>query len=119
MQLYNYFSYDFLSGDIRLTNGSSAYEGRVEVFYNETWGTVRADDHSHINIAQVVCRQLGFAGAVSIHKDAYFGPGSGPVWLRSVKCQGNETRISDCRHGGWNTHGPSHNDDLGVVCCCK
>ena len=114
-----YFLYDSFSGDVRLTNGSSAYEGRVEVFYNETWGTVESEYNTHINIAQVVCRQLGFAGALSIHKDAYFGPGSGPVWLSSVRCQGNETRLSDCRHGGWNIHGPSHSNDLGVVCRCK
>ena len=112
-----YFPYDFFSGDIRLANGSSAYEGRVEVFYNKTWGTVRAEYYLSINTAKVVCRQLGFTGAISVHRSAYFGHGSGLVLLSRVECQGNEARLSDCSHAGWNAHGIFHrDDDLGVVC---
>ena len=42
----------------RLVGGVRGYDGRVEVFINDTWGTV-CNDSFGTEEATVVCRQLG------------------------------------------------------------
>ena len=45
--------------DLRLVDGPSSSEGRVEVCLNETWGTI-CDNGWTTNDANLVCAQLGF-----------------------------------------------------------
>ena len=47
-------------GSIRLIDGPSSNEGRVEVCNGGIWGTICGNYWRYIE-AQVVCRQLGFS----------------------------------------------------------
>lgn len=100
---------------IRLTGGHSRTEGRVEVFYDNEWGSV-CDDLWDDDDASVVCRQLGlkYENAVAV-KGAYFGPGSGNIHLDRVECEGNEESLWSCDH----VTRPSdcdHENNAGVRC---
>ena len=115
MLLCMYIVY-YLEISLRLVGGSSYNEGRVEVYYNGEWGTV-CDDGWDDTDAGVVCRQLGFGSSGTSYSDAYFGQGSGSIWLDNIDCTGNELTLVSCGHLGVNvTRSCSHNEDAGIRC---
>ncbi|XP_072169982.1 neurotrypsin-like [Diadema setosum] len=104
-------------GNVRLVDGTSALNGRVEVFHDQQWGTV-CDDFWSSNDAVVVCRQLGYTTAKRAVSNAYFGEGSAdqPIHLDDVLCDGTESRLINCRHNEWGDENCEHDEDAGVEC---
>ncbi|XP_033752445.1 deleted in malignant brain tumors 1 protein-like isoform X2 [Pecten maximus] len=99
---------------VELVNGPDSSEGRVEVIYSGTRGTV-CDDNWGPEDARVVCRMLGFVDGRSKSQAAY-GPGSDQILLDEVACTGEETSLMECSHSGWGTHNCDHSEDAGAVC---
>ncbi|XP_077090934.1 scavenger receptor cysteine-rich domain-containing group B protein [Siphateles boraxobius] len=100
---------------LRLMNGSSSCSGRVEVLYNGTWGTV-CDDGWDLSHAAVVCREMGCGNVIESKTEAYFGQGSGQIWMDEVYCDGTESSLKNCMTDGWGIHNCVHEEDAGVIC---
>ncbi|CAH2299029.1 lysyl oxidase homolog 3 isoform X1 [Pelobates cultripes] len=90
-------------------------EGRVEVFYNQEWGTICDDDFTMEN-AHILCRHLGFTEATGWTHSAKYGKGVGRIWLDNVICSGSEKSITDCNSRGWGNSDCTHEEDAGVIC---
>ena len=95
--------------------GNKKYQGRVEVFFNGTWGTV-CDDEWDLQDVSVVCRQLGYGTALTAVKSAAFGRGQGTIWMGTVRCTGDESSLRQCAHNRLGTGNCSHSDDAGAIC---
>ena len=121
---------DFLfsnTGSIRLVDGFDNTEGRVEIYHDGKWGTV-CDRSWDINDAQVVCQSLGLGVATEAKSSAYFGEGSGDIWLSGVNCTGAESNLLECDYIGWGVDqggitadgsNCQHYEDASVVCSGK
>ncbi|XP_054552754.1 antigen WC1.1-like [Talpa occidentalis] len=103
------------STQLRLVNGGHPCAGRVEILHEGYWGTI-CDDGWDLPDAHVVCRQLGCGEAMEAKAKAYFGEGSGPVWLSNLQCIGQESHVWKCWSRGWGQNFCFHSKDAGVIC---
>lgn len=108
----------FLTGlqdTLRLRDGQSHCDGRLEISLDGLWGRV-LDDAWDLRGARVVCRQLG-CGEPQL---AYDAPAPGhwtvPVGLSQVRCLGSETRLVQCNVSTSLLVPAGTLRDAGVVC---
>ena len=115
MYLLTVLIFYYFAAVIRLVNGTTGYEGRVEVYHNGVWGTV-CNNGWDLNDTKVVCRQLGFGPPMDAKSEEFYGQGSGPIWLGDVSCTGKETMLRECSYNGWGINNCHHTEDVGIKC---
>ena len=99
---------------MRLVGGSGSQEGRLEVYYNGTWGTV-CDSGFTDAAASVVFHMLGY-GRIGRSAGNRYGAGNGTIWLDELQCNGRETSIAECSLRNWTSHNCRHSEDVSVLC---
>ncbi|XP_064388366.1 soluble scavenger receptor cysteine-rich domain-containing protein SSC5D-like isoform X4 [Halichondria panicea] len=114
------------NGDLRLvgslgrTGGSS---GRLEFYYNGTWGTV-CDDSFGSYDARVACRQLGYTGYTTQYgrvRTLGFSQASSSTrtWLDNLRCSGTESRLIDCPANAIGVEDCTHTQDVALICTTR
>ncbi|XP_051565767.1 macrophage receptor MARCO [Myxocyprinus asiaticus] len=90
----------------------TASRGRLEVLYQNVWGTVCDDSFDSVD-ALVVCKMLGYQRSNQVFTAT---SGSGQIWMDELRCTGQEKSIFDCPHAGMGIHNCNHGEDVGVSC---
>ncbi|CAI8015582.1 Neurotrypsin [Geodia barretti] len=81
-------------GQVRLVDGATDVEGRVEICFSRRWGTISGDGWTQAE-STVVCNDLGYEAT---DKDYSLrpAPNSMPVLLKGVRCTGKELSLLEC-----------------------
>lgn len=110
-QSFSFFIFDCFIGflsffylAVRLVEGNALNRGRVEILHNGVWGTI-CRDYWEMPDADVLCRQLGFEGALVALRSAAYGKGTGEIWLDDVIVKEMSPQFSsvDTRDGEFGT----------------
>ncbi|XP_011871663.1 PREDICTED: lysyl oxidase homolog 3 [Vollenhovia emeryi] len=104
-----------LEGAVKLVGGEHAGEGNVEILHNRQWGNI-CDDEWDDAEANVVCKQLGFNGAIKATTYSHFGQARRKYWMDNVYCDGAEDELAKCRFDGWGNNDCDSNEAAGVIC---
>uniref|UniRef100_A0A1X7VN53 Deleted in malignant brain tumors 1 protein n=1 Tax=Amphimedon queenslandica TaxID=400682 RepID=A0A1X7VN53_AMPQE len=98
------------NGQVRLVDGSTEDDGRVEICINQAWGSICSSSWS-VQDAFVACKQLGYIGG----EIKSISSGAGPILMSYLYCNGDEASLLDCNHQSCYVSGCT-SPDAGVIC---
>ena len=100
---------------VRLVGGNSKNEGRVEIYYNNTWGTV-CNTYWGSSDSNTVCQQLGYTGATRSYLSPLIDQENAPVWMDRVGCGSLDICLGKCSFTGFGNNRCTHSQDVFVNC---
>ncbi|NWZ29898.1 C163A protein, partial [Asarcornis scutulata] len=92
---------------LRLEN-SDGCSGRLQVFYNGTWGSVCSNSITTETVS-LVCKELGCGNEGELETDSNYAKLSGTAWLDHVECGKSNSSFWQCPSAPWH---PQSCDDL-------
>lgn len=96
---------------VALGNSSSQNEGRIDILDGGVWSVVMSNNHNN-QVVEVVCRELGFPGALS----TYVTPNRMANVYKDIACKGDENYLSECSYVEHRYDSFNVSNALGVIC---
>ncbi|XP_071886472.1 scavenger receptor cysteine-rich type 1 protein M130-like [Anas platyrhynchos] len=84
---------------LRLEN-SDGCSGRLQVFYNGTWGSVCSNSMTTETVS-LVCKELGCGNEGELETDSNYAKLSGIAWLDHVECGKSNSSFWQCPSAPW------------------
>eukprot|EP00057_Strongylocentrotus_purpuratus_P009894 XP_011664368.1 PREDICTED: uncharacterized protein LOC105438351 [Strongylocentrotus purpuratus] len=101
---------------VRLADGVTPYEGRVEIFYKGQWASV-CDITWSLPQAKILCQTLGFGEARHVALNStYINMNVTGEVIVELQCNGDESDIRDCPMRDIGHIACPHTNEAGVVC---
>ena len=103
---------------VRLVESYSSVESMVQVYVNNTWAWVSADQWNKKN-TEVVCRMMNISGSLSTtpaNNTKNNEQKNQIMLMNNFQCTGHETSLLSCTHGRWNPDHTSRKRIARVIC---
>uniref|UniRef100_A0A8C5ZAK5 Scavenger receptor cysteine-rich type 1 protein M130 n=1 Tax=Marmota marmota marmota TaxID=9994 RepID=A0A8C5ZAK5_MARMA len=106
---------EFMSLRLNSETSGETCAGRLEVFYNGTWGSVGRSNMSATTVG-VVCRQLGCAEKGNINPASLDKTSSRLIWVDHVQCPKGPDTLWQCPSSPWKQRLGSPSEEAWITC---
>lgn len=92
-----------LTGDVRLVDGGTDNQGRIEIYLNDTWWAI-CENHFSWHAFEIVCNMINLPHPHERYHNSEFGRGNQSILPMDFSCDGHESSLLDCRHEDYYEH---------------
>uniref|UniRef100_A0A8B9T3Q3 SRCR domain-containing protein n=1 Tax=Anas platyrhynchos TaxID=8839 RepID=A0A8B9T3Q3_ANAPL len=100
---------------LRLEN-SDGCSGRLQVFYNGTWGSVCSNSMTTETVS-LVCKELGCGNEGELETDSNYAKLSGTAWLDRVECGKSSSSFWQCPSASWHPQSCTDRREEANITC--
>ncbi|XP_038599254.1 scavenger receptor cysteine-rich domain-containing group B protein-like [Tachyglossus aculeatus] len=102
--------------DVRLAGGSWACTGRLEVFYNGTWGSVCHNSLTDVSLT-VICKQLQCGARGQVLPTPKTEAESRLTWVDRIECrEKHHISLWQCPSAPWHPHSCPRTEEAWISC---
>ncbi|VTJ76940.1 Hypothetical predicted protein [Marmota monax] len=100
---------------LRLVSEDQECAGWLEVFYNNTWGSVCHSPMEAVTLS-VICRQLGCGNSGILNSSVPPREGSRRRWVDGIQCRKTDTSLWQCPSVPWKRRSCSAKEEAYIMC---